>query len=284
MTLAQAKELVALAEQRRIVNGVNFCYRYYPAVLEMALRLGKGEAGDVRMVSGSYYQDWLSSPDDWSWRLLRAEAGESNIAADLGSHWFDLVQFATGLKVVEVMADFATLIPVRKRPVRQVLAFEQAGATASEDVAVELEDYAAVLFLLSNGGRGNFATCQTCIGRKSDTEFQVYGSKRSYAWNHKRSTELWIGNRTAANETLVESPSLVAGPVARYATLPGGHPMGYHDAVLNLFRDFYDVIKAGGKETAPFRRPDFRTGCDEMELLEAIVRSKNSRAWVRVGA
>lgn len=283
MTLTQAQDLVALAGTRGIVHGINFCYRYYPAVLEMTRRLQAGEGGDVRMVSGSYFQDWLSSPNDWSWRLLKAEAGESNIAADLGSHWFDLVQYATGLRVVEVMADFATLIPVRQRPVRQVLAFERAGTSATEDVAVELEDYAAVLFSLSNGARGSFATCETCIGRKSDTEFQVYGSKRSYAWNHKRSTELWIGNRSAANETLIESPSLVGTVVARYASLPGGHPLGYHDAVLNLFRDFYDAIKAGGKESTPFPRPDFRTGCDEMELLEAIVRSKNTRSWAKVG-
>jgi predicted dehydrogenase len=120
-------------------------------------------------VCGSYFQDWLSSPNDWTWRLLRSESGESNIAADLGSHWIDLVQFATGLKVVEVMADFATIIPVRQRPRKQVLAFESASGSATEDAAVELEEYAAILFSLSNGARGSFVTCQTCIGRKSDT-------------------------------------------------------------------------------------------------------------------
>ena len=105
------------------------------------------------------------------------------------------MQFATGLRVTEVMADFATLIPVRKKPKRQVLAFEKVTDVPFEEVKIELEDYSAILFRLDNGAPGSFTTSQATIGRKSDTEFQVYGSSLSYAWNHKKSNELWIGHR-----------------------------------------------------------------------------------------
>jgi len=144
----------------------------------MALRVRRGDAGAVRMATGTWFQDWLSRDTDYTWRLIRAESGDSNISADLGSHWFDLVQFATGPRVTEVMADFATLIPVRKKPT---------------------------------------------------------------------------------------------------------HPLGYHDAMLNLMRDFYDVVKADGKE--PYRalpRPTFRTGYEEMRILKAGVESNRKRAWVKV--
>ena len=124
MDLKEAEELVELAEKKRAITGIDFCYRYYPVVQEMAVRVRRGDAGAVRMVSGSYFQDWLSRETDWTWRLLRSESGESNITADLGSHWFDLIQFVTGLKVEEVIGDLATLIPVRRKPTRQVLAFE----------------------------------------------------------------------------------------------------------------------------------------------------------------
>ena len=86
------------------------------------------------------------------------------------------MQFATGLHVTEVMADFATLIPVRKKPTRQVLAFEKVTDVPFEEVKIELEDYSAILFRLDNGAPGSFTTSQATIGRKSDTEFQVYGS------------------------------------------------------------------------------------------------------------
>jgi predicted dehydrogenase len=283
MTLDQARELTELAEKKGIVTGINFCYRYYPVVLEMALRLRRGDAGKVRMATGSWFQDWLSWDTDYTWRLTRAESGESNISADLGSHWFDLVQFATGLHVTEVMADFATLIPVRKKPARQVLAFEKVTDVPYEEVKIELEDYSAILFRLDNGAPGSFTTSQATVGRKSDTEFQIYGSTTSYAWNHKRSNELWVGHRDAANETLIESPVLQCPESAAYASLPTGHPLGYHDAMLNLMRDFYDVVKADGKE--PKRvlpRPTFRTGYEEMRILAAVVESNRKRAWVNV--
>jgi predicted dehydrogenase len=283
MTLGEAEELTALAEERGVVTGVDFCYRYYPVVAEMALRVRRGDAGTVRLATGSWLQDWLASPADWSWRLERAESGDSNTAADLGSHWFDLVQFTTGLTVTEVMADFATLIPRRRKPARQVLAFEAVSDVPAEDVPVELEDYAAVLFRLSNGAPGSFTTCQAAIGRRSDTEFQIYGSKCSLAWNHRRPAELWIGWRDRPNETLIESPVLQHPASAIYTSLPSGHPMGYHDAVLNLFKDFYDAVKSRGKEphrTLP--RPTFRTGWEEMRILQAVVESSQARTWMKV--
>jgi predicted dehydrogenase len=282
MDLAEAAELVELADKKGARNGINFCYRYYPVVQEMAVRVRQGDLGDVRMVSGSYYQDWLSQPTDYSWRLERSESGASNITADLGSHWFDLVQFVTGLKVQEVLGDFATLLPRRQKPRKQVLAFEKtAGDAGTEEVNVELEDYSATLFRLSNNAPGSFSTCQACAGRKSDTEFQVYGSKCSLAWNHKRSTELWIGHREKPNEILIEAPALLDKSTAQYASLPGGHPLGYHDAELNLFGDFYNVIRTG-KESAPVSRPTFATGYDEMRILDAIVASHKAKKWEKV--
>ncbi|MEW5814693.1 MAG: Gfo/Idh/MocA family oxidoreductase [Spirochaetota bacterium] len=240
-----------------------------------------GELGNVRMVTGSYFQDWLSNPTDYSWRLEKSESGESNITADTGSHWFDLIQFVTGLKIVEVIGDFATLIPVRKKPKGQVLAFQDIKETETEDVKVELEEYSSVLFRLSNGAPGSFTTSQVCPGRKSDTEFQVYGSKCSFAWNHKRSTELWIGYREKPNEILIENPVLQNNKTAKYANLPAGHPLGYHDAVLNLFKDFYGVVKHR-KEASPVSRPTFETGYEEMKILEKIIMSNTRKNWEKV--
>jgi len=278
MTLDEAEELVDLADKKGVITSIDFCYRYYPVVQEMALRIKRGDLGKVRMVTGSYLQDWLSNPTDYSWRLEKSESGESNITADLGSHWFDLVQFLTGLKVNEVIGDFSTLISIRKKPKRQVLAFEKIEDVKTEDVKVELEDYSAILFRLSNGAPGSFTTSQVCAGRKSDTEIQVYGSKCSYAWNHKRSNELWIGYRDKPNEILIESPVLQGKSTAKYATLPAGHPLGYRDAVLNLFKDFYSAILNG--ESKSSSRPNFETGYDEMKILDAVVESNRERRWV----
>ncbi len=282
MTVAEARELTEKAEKKGVFTGVDFCYRYYPAVQEMAVRVRRGDAGDVRIATGTWFQDWLANPTDWSWRLDPAESGESNIAADLGSHWFDLVQFVTGLEVREVMADFATIVPVRRKPKRQVLAFEAAKETDTEEVQVKLEEYSAILFRLANGAPGSFTTSQTCVGRKSDTEFQIYGSRLSYAWNHKRSNEMWIGRRDQANELWIENAKLMDPAVAGYATLPAGHPLGYYDAVLNLFQDFYAAVRNGREDGRRPPRPAFRTGWHEMRILQAVVKSNRERKWAKV--
>lgn len=281
MTLSEAEELVNLAGKKNAVTGVHFCYRYYPVVQEMAYRVRRGDAGEVRLVTGTWFQDWLSQDTDYSWRLDKRESGDSNITADLGSHWFDLIQFVTGCKITEVMGDLKTIIPVRKKPVKQVVAFEKVEDIEYENVNIEVEDYSAVLFHMDNGVPGSFTTSQVCNGRKSDTELQVYGSSYSIAWNHKWSDKLWIGYREKANEILTESPILQDPSTARYATLPAGHPVGYYDAVLNLFRDYYHVVETG-EERNKLGRPTFKTGYDEMVILDAIMKSVKERRWINV--
>jgi len=279
MTVAEAEELWNLSVQKNTVTGVDFCYRYYPVVQEAAARIQKGELGDVRMVFGSWFQDWLSLETDYSWRLEKSENGPSNVTADLGSHWFDLVQFVTGLKVTDVMGDFATILPVRKKPKKQVLAFQHVEEAESEDLACELEEYSAVHFRLNKTVPGSFTTSQICNGRKSDTTFDIYGKESSLSWNHKDANRLWIGHRFGPNEELIENSQIMHPSAARFAVLPAGHPLGYFDAVLHLFKDYYDAIEAGEGASQTTSRPTFYTGYDEMKILEAIIVSNKQRKW-----
>lgn len=279
----ESADLVALAEKHGTLTAINFCYRYYPVVQEAAARARRGDLGDVRAFVGHFLQDWLFFENDYSWRLDPKIAGNANVVADLGSHWFDLVQFVTGQKIAEVMAELHTCLPRRRRPKGGVLSFGGGRAGESEDVAITLDDYASVFLKLENGARGNFTTCQAAAGRKVDIELQVFGSKESYAWSHVHPNALWIGHREKANEIFYESSQLQTDESRKYATLPTGHPMGYHDAVFNLFRDFYDAVAAKRAGT-PHRGavPDFGTGHEMMRVIDAAVRSNRAGSWVRV--
>ena len=86
-------------------------------------RIADGKIGDVRIITGSYQQDWLLYDTDYSWRLEPDMAGNSCAIADIGSHWMDAVQHVTGHRITEVMADLKTVIPVRKKPKQQVETF-----------------------------------------------------------------------------------------------------------------------------------------------------------------
>jgi predicted dehydrogenase len=275
--------LVELAEKHGALTAIDFCYRYYPVVQEAAARARRGDLGVVRAFVGHFLQDWLLFETDYSWRLDPAVAGRANVVADLGSHWCDLVQFVTGQKIVEVMAELHTCVPKRLKPTGGVLSFGAGRAGETEEVAITLDDYAALFLKLENGARGNFTTCQAAAGRKVDIEFQIFGSKESYAWSHVHPNALWIGHREKANEVFYESSSLQEEGTRRYAALPTGHPMGYHDAVYNLFRDFYEAV-AAKRDGKPYRAnfPDFRTGHEMMRIVDAAVASDRSGRWVKV--
>jgi predicted dehydrogenase len=280
----ESAELVALAGKHNTLTAVNFCYRYYPVVQEAAARVRRGDLGEVRAFMGHFLQDWLFFDTDYSWRLDPKVAGNANVIADLGSHWCDLVQFITGREISEVMAELHTCLPRRRKPKSGPLSFSSRKADEYEEVEIGLDDYASMFLRLDNGARGNFTTCQAAAGRKVDIELQIFGSKESYAWSHVHPNALWIGHRDRGNELFYESAALQTADTQKYAALPTGHPMGYNDAVYNLFRDYYEAVgaKRAGKP-CEVRFPDFRTGHQEMCVIDAAVESDKTGRWVKVG-
>jgi hypothetical protein len=81
---------------------------------------------------------------------------------------------------------------------------------------------------------------------------------------------------------LIESPTALDPSTAGYATLPGGHPLGYRGAVLNLCKDFYQALKDGKEPATRIARPTFTTGYEEMNILNALVESHQTRQWAQV--
>ena len=130
----ESGELIALAESHGTLTAIDFCYRYYPVVQEAAARARRGDLGVVRAFAGHFLQDWLLFETDYSWRLDPKIAGRANVVADLGSHWCDLVQFITGQKIVEVMAELHTCVPKRLKPTGGVLSFGTGRAGETEEV------------------------------------------------------------------------------------------------------------------------------------------------------
>ncbi|TVQ00339.1 MAG: gfo/Idh/MocA family oxidoreductase, partial [Balneolaceae bacterium] len=107
-SVSHSAELVELADKQNLVNAVNFNIRFYPLIHELNALIKKGGLGDIFSVHGSYLQDWLFHPTDYNWRLEKGLSGDSRAVADIGSHWMDLTEFVTGLKITGVFADFAT--------------------------------------------------------------------------------------------------------------------------------------------------------------------------------
>jgi len=280
MTSAEARELLALADQKRVAHCVNHNLRFYPVVQQVRSMIAAGELGDVLAVNGTYFQDWLLYDTDWSWRADAAAGGELRAMGDIGSHWMDMIQHLTGLKITDLCADLQTFHKERKRPKGSVETFTGKKLQPSdyEAVAVGTDDFGAVLIRLGERVRGSFAVSQVSAGRKNRFEFEIYGTKCGVAWNQERPDELWIGHRNAPNQVIVKDPSLLDARAATFADLPGGHSEGYDDTHKQMFRRFYARV-ADGKAAVEY--PTFADGVRGMELLEKVLESSRSRAWVR---
>ncbi len=74
-----------------------------------------GELGEILVVQGTYFQDWLLYDTDWNWRVDAKAGGTSRCMADIGSHWFDMAEHVTGLRVSSLCADLQTFHPTRKQ-------------------------------------------------------------------------------------------------------------------------------------------------------------------------
>lgn len=282
MNSAETAELVALASASPVAA---VCYntRFYPLNLEARKRVADGQLGTVRHVTGSYHQDWLLHQTDFNWRVLSSEGGPLRAVADIGTHWLDLIQFVTGLKVVSVCADLRTFLPTRLRPRGPAETFStKLGAPPdTEPVAVDTEDYGAVLLRFDSGASGVFTVSQVAAGRKNSLRYEVAGSRAACAWDSERPDELWLGRRDEPNAVLTRDPALLHETVRPYASYPGGHNEGFADTFKQLFRAVYDYIECGDPGASrPF--PTFEDGHREAVLCEAILASHKERRWVDV--
>ena len=181
MDVTQADELVELAESRGLINAVHFNVRYYPLMRHIKMMVAKGELGNIYSVHGSYLHDWLFHDTDYNWRLEPDFSGESRAIADIGSHWMDLVEYISGLRITEVFADFATFIETRKKPLQPVETY--AGKILKpedyKDIPIHTEDYATVLFRFDSGAKGVMTVSQVSAGRKNRITFELDGSAKS---------------------------------------------------------------------------------------------------------
>jgi predicted dehydrogenase len=281
MNVAEARELVNLARATGLPNCVNHNLRYYPAVQQIRQMIANGDLGDILIVQGTYFQDWLLYDTDYNWRVERAHNGALRAMGDIGSHWMDMIQHLTGLKITALCADLQTFHKSRKKPKGAVETFTGKKLRPEDytEIAIDTDDFGAVLLRLGDRARGCFSVSQMSAGRKNRFEFEIFGTKSGVAWNQERPDELWIGQRNSPNQLIVKDPSLMDPKAATFADLPGGHSEGYDDAHKQVYRRFYQKV---ADRSAPVDYPTFEDGLWGMQLLEKVLESSKTGSWVSV--
>jgi predicted dehydrogenase len=236
----EARRMVDAAAESRLVVACCYHCRGYPLVARMRAEIEAGTVGTVQAAHGRYACDDLFQLPT-GWRYEPAEAGPSYVVGDLGTHWLDLAEHVTGLRVAQVFADV---------------------------VGEPLEHWASLLLRFEGGAVGTLVLTAGAAGRKNQLLLEVEGSSGGLTWDQEEPNTLLIRHATEPTQIVPKAD----GPLARY---PAGHAEGYGDAFRNLFENVYRAIR--GEPHAPF--PTFVDGARGVATVEAAVRSARDGRW-----
>ena len=281
MSAAQSGELVRQAARSGKIAVVNFNIRFYPVNQHLRSAIAAGEVGDVRLLTGHYFQDWLLYDTDWNWRLEPEHGGGLRAVGDIGSHWLDLTSFVSGRRVTHVMADLATFVKVRHKPAGRIETFSLERSKETVPVDMTSEDAATILLRYDNDARGVLAVSQVSAGRKNQLQYEIDGSTAAVAWDSEQPDNLWIGHRGQPNELLTRDFALLNDAGRAAEALPGGHVEGFADTFAAHFRAVYsDVAEGGMRANSPYAT--FADGHEEMLVGDAIAQSAAEERWIEV--
>ncbi len=257
---SEALDIQAEVLNNQVGFAIPYAYRFYPVVREMRTRIQNGEAGAIHLMHGVYLQDWLAAPESNNWQVDSTAGGNSRAFADIGTHWCDLVEFISGDRITALIANTS-------------VAYETRGGKK-----VQTEDIASLLFETSNGATGSLTASQVSFGNKNKLEIELDGAKASYIFNQEQPDKLLVGGQSSNQVVTRGQETLTCKDAKRLSTVPSGHPQGYQDAFNSFVADAY----AGFQGKVIDGVPGLIDGLRSSALIEAVLESAETRAWVQV--
>lgn len=266
MTLAQTKEMAALAKKQKVRCGLWHNYRRAPATKLAAQMIARGDLGAIRQVRAVYLQDWLSDGTvPASWRTSKKTCG-SGAHGDLNAHLIDLTRALTGLEFESVSAVQQTF--TKERP-------DGNGGTAKVDV----DDAFLFLAKFKGGAIGTYEATRTAPGRKNHNCIEISGEKGTLRWNLERMNELEVFSFADGRDGQGFRTIMCMDGVHPYAAnwWPDGHTVGYEHTFVHHLVDFVRALHSGEAFA-----PDFQDGVAVQCVLEAALEAAKKGTWVKV--
>jgi len=268
VSVGEAEALVREVERRRVPFGIAHTYLGHWSSWFSRWVIRSGKLGAVRWADASYLQGWVArraaAGADFSkvWRTRPEVAGPSCCGGDIGTHAFMQLRFVTGLDVVALRAVLEAFC-----------------------ITSGLDDHFTTYCELSNGGRALVRASQIAIGHKNDLRLEVVCEEGTLAWRQEEAEKVTIHTLDGSEHTywrgaLPERDRLL-GAIPKWlrveATIPAGHPEGFHDAYARLHRSFEADVRRYNT-ARPFRcdgsrYANVRDGLAHMRFVEAAAAS-----------
>lgn len=258
---AEAAELYKIAEEKGLIHGVDFNVRYHKGVQEARRRVQNGDLGALRLIHGSYLQEFNAFPAPLDWRYNEALAGKMRAVTEIGSHWADLIGYITEEKITSVSAVFSGFRPQRVLKDGMMYAPHQ---ESGDPIIVSSEDAAVVNFKTANGVLGNVVLCEASPGRINRLSFEITGEEQNIWWDSENNNTLHIGTKNHGSTTWV-------------------YPFngGFRDTQRCLMQAFYKDVSSGIRSASCY--PTFIDGATSVRICNAIYESATQGGkWITV--
>jgi predicted dehydrogenase len=269
-TLDEAWKLKEKVEQTGLVFALTHTYTGYPMVKEARYRVARGDFGKIRRVYVEYPQGWLAEDvseaenKQAGWRVDPNRSGIAGCMGDIGTHCFNLVDYITGLKAIDMCAELNTFVPNRL-----------------------LDDDGVAMIRYEGGAKAMLAASQVAVGEENSLSIRVYGEKGGLEWHQEEPNTLLIKWNDKPNEIVRTSNGYVSGVAGHNSRTPGGHPEGYLEAFANIYRNFALTLQCRlAGETPKPEYLDFPTvydGLKGIQFIQTVVASsKSDQKWVKI--
>jgi predicted dehydrogenase len=164
-----ADEMADAAKARGLINMVNLTYRNAASVQKAREMVQAGEIGEVRHITASYFQSWLTgkhwgdwrTEDRWLWRLSSAH-GSKGVLGDIGIHIVDFATFGAG-------SDIASLTS-------RIRTFPKIAGDRIGPYGLDANDSFVLSVALANGALGTIEATRWASGFANDLRLQIFGA------------------------------------------------------------------------------------------------------------
>jgi predicted dehydrogenase len=261
MTLKEAQNLEKLVNNYRTVFCLTHNYTGYPMIREFRHLIEAGTIGQIQKIDVKFYIGAFNAlvhdkkKRKEMWRLNPQKAGKSCNIGDLGTHAFNLAEYATKMEVKKVLSDLNT---------------------ASDDISLDLD--ATVLLRFDGNLKGVLRSSHIATGEEMNLKIMVYGSKAGLIWEQENPNYLHLLHDNEPRQVFSRARSYDSQFTLNSSRVFYGLPEGFFEAFANLYKGVAKAIRNGQMENGEF--PTIYDGVRTMKFTEAVVEShKKGNVW-----
>jgi len=263
---AEAKEIVAVADQTGLKHQITAEYRFIPAIMKAKELINADFVGRVFHFRGFYlHSGYIDPKRPREWRLMKEMIG-GGVLVDLGPHILDIMQYLVG-DVDMVSATMETFFKERPLP-----------ENPKKKGKVDVEDAITAILRFKNGGIGIVEMSRVATGAEDEMRFEINGQTGALAFNLMRPNELLAFNANdpkgvqgyKAISTAQKYPAPAIMPAPKFT-------MGWVRSHVAAQYNFLDCVVNNRMPS-----PNFHDALKLHHLMEAIYKAVEAKNWVKV--